>query len=342
MDSFEHYSTLSAMALKYEASFGSGGSMNANAVGRFNSGFSLTGGNTATNQARHQFTTGTPSTVIYGMALRFTSGYNTSQPFMYFLEGGSTHLELRFNSSNQIYITRNGTLLGINSTTMLDNVWYYVECKVTIHDTTGSVHFRIDEVDDLILTNQDTRNGGTGYVNSIQIGSSANLFSESYGVFFDDLVILDNTGSTNNDFIGDVHVGIAFPNANGNSSQFTGSDGNSTDNYLLVDETTPNGDTDYVQSNTVDNKDTYNVQDVSFTTGDIFGVQIVLEARKTDAGGRSIASISRLSSTEVDSSSKSLSLTYQYYMDIREEKPGGGAWTATDINDAEFGMKVTA
>jgi hypothetical protein len=64
-------------------------------------------------------------------------------------------------------------------------------------------------------------------------------------------------------------------------------------------------------------------------------------AAKTNAGVRSIASVARLSGTEVDSSDKALSVSYAYLPDIRETKPGGGAWSISDVNSAEFGVKVT-
>jgi hypothetical protein len=146
----------------------------------------------------------------------------------------------------------------------------------------------------------------------------------------------------NTDFLGDVRVQALLPTGNGNSSQLVGSDGNSTDNYLLVDEVPPNEDTDYVESATVNDKDTYVFGNLTPTTGTVFGVQIVAEARKTDAGVRSFKSVARLSATEADGPDTTLSTTYAFYMDKRDTKPGGGSWTITNVNDAEFGVKVTA
>jgi hypothetical protein len=44
----------------------------------------------------------------------------------------------------------------------------------------------------------------------------------------------------------------------------------------------------------------------------------------------------------VDSAVKTLTTDYIYLPDIRETKPGGGAWTITDVNNAEFGIKINA
>jgi hypothetical protein len=344
IDSFDHYS-LATMSSKYEIlGTGAGASIT---TGRFGNGFRIAGGNIGTNHKRHRFTTGTPTTIITGIALRFGSGHNTtSHPVVQWIESSPSivgHIEMRLNGANQLFFTRGGTTIGTVSKTLTDDIWYYVEIKLTIHDSTGALEVRIDEAVELSLTGLDTKNGGTGYIDIIGMGTAGGTFSESYEVDYDDLYVLDTTGSTNNDYLGDVHIAAIFPDGNGTTSNLVGSDGNSTDNYLLVDETSaPNGDTDYVQSNVVGDKDTYPFQDVSFTTGDIYGLQINMYTRKTDAGVRQIASIARLSSTEVDGPNNVQSTSYIYYMDIREEKPGGGVWTATDINNAEFGAKVTA
>jgi hypothetical protein len=121
-----------------------------------------------------------------------------------------------------------------------------------------------------------------------------------------------------------------------------GSDGNSTNNYLLVDEATPNDDTDYVSSATPGDKDTYAYSNMNATAGTVFGVQPVPAARKDDAGARSIVTIARLSGTEVDGPVKTMATTYAYYADMRETKPGGGSWSISDVNSAEFGVKINA
>jgi len=109
-----------------------------------------------------------------------------------------------------------------------------------------------------------------------------------------------------------------------------------------VDETTPNDDTDYVESGTAGDKDTYTYTNLTPTAGTVYGVQILPYVRKTDAGARSIKSIARHSGTEVDGPEQVLGTSFVYARDIREAKPGGGAWSISDVNGAEFGVKVFA
>ena len=281
------------------------------------------------------------ATYIAGFAMNFGGGHNGLAVACGFYEVGGVHVDLRVTGGRVFQVTRAGTVLATGTTVLAPGVWYYIEFKVFVHDSTGTVDVKINGVSEIALTGQDTRNGGTGVIGEFYIGtlSTNNNFDPAY----DDLVLLDTTGSApNNTFLGDVRVETLTANGNGNSSQLVGSDGNSTDNYLLIDESTPNSDTDYVQSATVGDKDTYTYSDLTPTTGTIFGVQAVPFARKTDAGTRSIKSVARLSATETDSADAVLMTTYRYFPDMRETKPGGGAWSISDVNSAEFGVKVSA
>jgi hypothetical protein len=78
------------------------------------------------------------------------------------------------------------------------------------------------------------------------------------------------------------------------------------------------------------------------TSGTIHGIQILPYAKKTDVGARSLVSVARHSGSETDGPVKSLSSAYTYLPDIRETKPGGGAWAIADVNGAEFGVKINA
>lgn len=276
--------------------------------------------------------------IIVGCAVMRTSDYTAAVLFQ-LREGATPHMDLRITATGQLTVTRNGTVLATTTFIPALGVWNYYELKVTIHDTAGTFELRINgnSVAEVSGTSQDTKNGGTGNLDTILLNDPGGS-----GTAFDDLYICDDAGSANNDFLGDVKVETLYPNGNGNSSQLVGSDGNSTDNYLLVDETTPNSDTDYVESATVGNKDTYAVTDLAAVGGTVYGVQLSPYARKNDAGARTICTVARLSGTEVDSANAALSTSYQHFVDMRETKPGGGAWTISDVNSAEFGVKVTA
>lgn len=281
----------------------------------------------------------------FKMGFAYKCGTGNSLPVVAFRDGANPQVELRLNGSNQLYVTRNGTTLGTSSQSLVPAREYIVEWGITIDDSTGTASVRVDGVVVLNLTSQDTRNTATTVDRFYLQGLGG---GDGQSAIFDDLYILDDvdsgvTGAPNDDYLGDVRVVARFPSGNGASSDLLGSDADSTDNYLLVDEVAPDGDTTYVESSTIGDKDTYAYTNLTQTTGSVYGVQINAYARKTDAGTREIVTVARdAGATEEDGPTKSLGSAYEYHSDIREANPDGNQWTISDVNGSEYGVKVTA
>ncbi len=333
-DSFDHYA-IGDILKKWTDNYSAAGSL---VSARNGSGLRL--GNI---QRGYSKTLDSQATWIVGFAFNLgTTLPGADTALVTFIDSATTHADLRLTPSGTLRATRNGTSLGLGTIALSTSTWYYIEVKVTISDTVGVVVAKVNGTTDINLSSQDTRNAANSTANVIKILGFTTNAAVSWD--FDDLYILDGTGSApTNDFLGDIKVEAILPSGNGNSSVLVGSDGNSTDNYLLVDEAAPNSDTDYVESSTVGDKDTYAFGNPTATSGTVYGVQVLPFAEKTDAGVRSIVTVARLAATEVDSAAATLTQnTYLYLPDIREAKPGGGVWTITDVNAAEFGVKVNA
>jgi hypothetical protein len=252
------------------------------------------------------------------------------------VSSSSQHMVLRLNTDGSLAVRRGGTQLGASAGGVVGPTGYYfVEVKCTVNDSTGAYEVRVNGANVLSGSGADTRDGGTGVITSIALISAVN------GVRIDDVYICDGAGSSNNDFLGDVRVDAFLPNGNGNSSQLAGSDGNSTDNYLLVDETAPNDDTDYVSSATASEKDTYAFANMLHTPTTIHGIQICMNARKDEGQLRSICSVIRSGGSDTDGASLALGTTYRYQIQIQETDPDtAAAWTQSGFDAAEFGCKV--
>jgi hypothetical protein len=280
---------------------------------------------------------------IIGFGFQHLGVSTATGPFLRFMAGATIQDDLYWDASAlKLSVRRGGsTVLGTTTLQLNANVWYYVELRLVFNDTTGVVQLRVNGVQDINLSSQDTNNAGGNVADRIQFGDPG---ASNINVSIDDLYLNDATGSAPmNTFLGDCRVETIYPNGNGNSSQLVGQDADSTDNYLNVDETNSDDDTTYNESSTVGNKDTYAYGNLAVTSGTVYAVQILPWARKTDAGTRSIVTVARLAGTEVDSSAYSLPDTYTYVgQNIRETKPGGGAWTISDVNSAEFGVKINA
>lgn len=287
------------------------------------------------------------ATFIVGLALNLDeAAYSATCDFLRFSSdsGATAHVTLNLNASGQIEARRGtvtGTVLGTSaagSLVPLAGVGYVpIIAKVTLHDTTGAVEVWVNGVQVLNLTNVDTKNAGTKAVLD-----SFSLECGGPDLYLADVWLMNGAGSVNNGIpsVKDFRVEYLAPSGNGTTSQGTGSDGNSTDNYALVDETTPDT-ADYVGITTDGNKDTYAMGNLASTAGSVLGTQAVALAAKSDAGAKSVALVSRSSGgTEADSADKSLLTTYAYKLAIRETDPTGASYTIGEVNAEEFGFKA--
>ena len=124
--------------------------------------------------------------------------------------------------------------------------------------------------------------------------------------------------------------------------KFVGSDGNSTDNYLLIDAAAPNG-TDYVQSDTIGNKDLYNFGSLPYSPSTIYGVVATGSALKTVADTRSVRLLSKSSGTEVDNGADiALNTARTRHIGVFHSDPATGVrWTESGVNAMQIGQTVT-
>lgn len=256
------------------------------------------------------------------------------------LNAGVGSVALRLNADGSISAMRgtfSGTLLGTSAPGLvLANVYTHVQLRVVFSATVGVVQMRVNGsiTNAINLTGQNT-NAGADRV-SFLTGSSSNT------MYWDDVVVCNTAGTIANSWPGDVRVDTYFPNASGDLSQMVGSDGNSTDNHLLVDAAAPNG-TDYVQTDVLNNEDLYNVADITHTPTTIYGVMVTASARKDDAGTRAIRLHAKSGAVDQQSPSDiALGTTRARVMALYETDPNTGApWTKSGFNAAQFGFRVS-
>jgi hypothetical protein len=307
------------------------------ASGRFGSGAQFT--NRSNNLDKSGLTA--HATWIFGFAAQRPGTHYLPVILFDGTPSGTAQVSLLLHTDGTVQVCQGnaGTALGTSGVVIPATGFAFVEWKVTIGNS-GSYEVRVNDVN-ILSGSGDTQQSSNASAASFRFGQNGSSSSASF--IFDDLYVCDGSGSAPaNDFLGDCKVETIMPSGNGNSSQFDGSDGNQTDNYLLVDETDPDDDTTYVESADVGDKDTYAYGNLATGAGTVYGINIQPRFRKTDAGTRSIVTVARHSGSEVDSSAFTATTTYAQAVDIRETKPGGGAWSISDINGAEFGVKVYA
>jgi hypothetical protein len=228
----------------------------------------------------------------------------------------------------------NAVLIGSSTSVALQvGVWAYIEVRMKCHDTLGTCIVRINGTEVLNLTGLDTL-----YTSAVltRVGLGSNIASYAY---FDDLVVMNTTGSLNNSFMGDVTISALLPTGAGNSSGWTPSAGS---NYDCVNEASPNDDTDYVSTAALTTKDLYAFADAP-AGADIRAVQVLAAVRKGAEGPGQVKLVTRSNSTDYDGVAQGIGGTaYSYVREVYETDPAtAAAWSESGFNAAEFGLKKT-
>jgi hypothetical protein len=306
-----------------------------------------TGRRAGSSSFRHTGTTsltrnigGSAATMFTSLAIKPILAGLTDRTNIRFLEGSIIHVGLAITSAGAIQVWRGdlalGTLIGSVSAVFSGDVWSWIQVKVVIHDTTGSVEIRDASGAVLLsLTNIDTRSAGTGVCDAVSIGIVGN--NSGVACDYDDWHVWDSTGTICNTFTNDTRVDHKLPDGAGNYAQFTPSAGA---NYTCVDEANHNT-TDYVDSATAGHKDSYTFGDLAHSPPSIFAVLRTAVAQKDDAGARSLKLLTRRAAVDYVGSAITLNQgSYMRIADVQEADPSTAvAWTQAGFNAAEFGVE---
>ena len=277
-------------------------------------------------------------TIIAGGGMKLST--SKAWDLILFFDGVTRQMKVVTDGSNQIIIKRDNTTLLNTGYNLPTGEWFYLEFKATIHNSNGSFEVRVNGNNVGSMTGVDTQASGNAYINIVQwsmfgIGASTH--------WLDDMYIFDDSGSTCNDFVGDVHVEAHFPEADGFTNLWIPTPGG-VDNYENVDELDHDDDATFVATSGIGYQDSYEFSDLVTLSGSIYTVQVNCWARKDDVGSRTINAITRPISTVFPSDDAvSISNDYSYSVFGFEVNPEtSGYWTVAEINAAEFGIKMEA
>ena len=336
-DSFQHYSSFTPKWTSY------GSVTLATATPRYAGGTYAT---TSNYPSLYKAGLTNSSTYWLGVAFRW-GGVNDITPLFSVFEDGNRQVQAVVDGSGMVkfHLAGSGENLGsVIATTasglLVSGVWNYLEMKITIHSSAGVIEFRKNGETVYSGTSLNTMSYGSGIINGVAPFMTQGNASRGAGSSVMDFYACSDTGSDNKGFLGDIRVQAILPSGAGNSTQMTPSAGS---NYQCVDEAAPNDDTDYVSETTAGEKDTYAFGDLTPTSGTVKGTQILISARKDDAGTRTIAPVYRPVSTDYDGTTVSIGNSYDYVRQVKDVSPATSvAWTIAEINGAEFGVKLVS
>lgn len=248
---------------------------------------------------------------------------------LYDVEGESDHVE-----------TSTDSIWG-------EGEWIYLEIHAKLDLTSsGFCKVYVDGVEVLSYTGITQINGEATPSTLI----SADLFgSGTIGdtlCRMDDLYLLNSVDATAtqgrayNAPLGGVRVSPLSILGSEPTNEWVGSDGDSVDNHLLIDDVPPSS-VEYVESTTAGERDLYSFSNVG-VTGEVFAIDITAFTSSPDSSPNTIKMgvVSELNN-ELFSSGDSLSNVYESFNSgPLGLSPDDTPWTKTLIGNAKYGMET--
>ena len=282
----------------------------------------------------------TPGTLYFGFGIFCTSIQSNwicgiaSNIGNYYANNPSNGVRLIVNANSTLSVVNNNTsaVLGTSTGVVSSNAWFYVEVKYVFGSgTSGAIQVKVDNVDFINVTGIDTA-GGAASVNTF-------YFQTSTTAYYDDFYICDNTGTTNNTFLGPISVYTMVPTGNSTPLNMTASSGL---NYACVDEM-PWNSTDYVTATASGQTDMYTLSGLpgSLTASSVSGVLVKARSMKpTVNSGQAQLVVSNSAFTSYSSSRTITQTSYISNWATFELQPNGSAWTQADIGTMVAGIKI--
>ena len=243
---------------------------------------------------------------------------------------------------------RRGTTLLTTTSDFVAQSWHYFEFQFTIDPVNGAYEFRHNTQVDV---------SDSGPVNTADDGvAGADVFeirivSTTPSLRFDDIYILDDQGTINNDFLGDSVIEGRRPTGDGTPQDWTLQTGQGlTTHWEALDALTcSNPDTlNFIFSTTVGHQDLLSFSPLSFITGQIHCVQLMSDTSLDVTGSREFRHIIRSGGTLFPTPAGGIthtvaSTTPQTFWDVFELDPDTALrWTISGVNSADFGVEVVS
>lgn len=275
--------------------------------------------------------------ITIGFAVKFPALTSASNFLILKSDAAATsHVTFSVGLTGTITVLRSATtLVGPTAAGIIvANRWHYVELATRLHDTLGSAVVRVDGTTVLTGSNLDTKNVGTKTV------FDSMAWSNTVPLIVDDLYLCTAT-TTPDAFLGDVVVEQLLPNANGTTNQWLGSDIDSTDNYLNVDEPAPSS-ADWNGDSVVGHQDLYNLPSVTRTGVPIKAICHSAFLSKSDAVNARSAKLVNRRTVDNKGVAHVLSATgYSMYgYGLLTDPETSAAWTEANVNAVQSGVEV--
>lgn len=307
-------------------------------TGRSGSGLALRAfanyGGTATDLSlRSHALTMVGDTVIFQMGYRRLGAPSSQWSLVRFLNAGLSEVfRIDITPAGALQVIANATL-GTTPFAYTESAWFHFAVKLLMLGAGGSAQVRINDDPALgfSVANVDAINAAGPIVYfDLQNRQDGSGQTQDY----DDIVIMDGSGSNFNDFIGDAEVPYQQLAGDAGPNQMALTGGVGGVHATALDEIGLNT-ADFVLGATTGQQEAYTVADLAaaFTAATGIGLKFTARASKDAPGGRFLKLGGRQGAgAPTMSAAMGLSTTEQWYNFFQETNPQTGLpWTAAEF-----------
>jgi hypothetical protein len=342
MDGFDEYTVIADLQMEY---FVVGGTVQITG-GRYGTGGVLFG-NYGTGFARAL--PSDPTDMWAGFAVNPTPNVNSNNTFqlMNFIGNNGSCIFITYDYTTslfQVWQSQGGSAavaLGYSAQLFVPGAWHWVEARCKLGTTTGIVELWVDNVQILNLTGLNTNVNASASFTTFVVGSiGAPGTSTPFLGTYDDLYILDTTGSVNNTRLGDSRIETRIPISD--AAPNNGTPSTAGPHYLMVDELQWSSAHNITLDNVDNQEELFNMSPLVTNPATIFATRAITIMEKSDGGTMTGATVTSSGGTvAVGPTTPGLNI-WCHIDGIQELDPNtSAAWTKDAVNACQVGFKIT-
>jgi hypothetical protein len=250
---------------------------------------------------------------------------------------GTSLLALYHNhSTGKLEVRRGATVLATGTATLTDLLTYYVEFYALIDDTAGAFEVRVNGIEDMAGAGVNTANTSGSCERVVLISIGNNSTNAANVAIATDIYIREASGPS---FYGPILLRPLRPTSDV-QAEWTPDTG--TDNYARVNETTSDQDTSYIESDTMGDRDIYELGDLPGGENSIIAVVGVTVAQAASGGAPLVATGISDGTNTVIGGGRAIGPqgTYQTQTTVFATAPGGGPWSPGEVNALRLAVEA--
>lgn len=279
----------------------------------------------------------TPQTVFIGASCKVSAYPAAADHLIQFKDSNGTIAATLILQPSGIIKAYEGTISvkGETSAPVPLDEYFWLEVQFRPDSLTGICEIRFNETTVLNLTGANLDNASLKDVGTVNFKGAAGTTTS-----WDDILIMDDQGTTFNTHMGDLKIEKKAPTADTAQDDFTPS--TATDNYAMVDDIPSDGDTSYNASNTVNDEDLLAHAALGATPVTVHGVVVNLIAKDTGVS-RGLKASCKSNATTVRGAEKTLAGGYTHFQEMYAKDPDGDvAWDGAAVDAADYGYQVSS